>query len=215
MSKGISVIAITDHNTIDGARKVKEIANSRGDMPDVQVIVGEEVSSSAGHIAGLFLERAIPRGLDPATVIKEIHNQNGIAVIPHPLASMPKSLNLETIDQLVNHADPKCRPDVIEVLNGFPWQVRRYAQLMSLNNEFCLAISGGSDSHGPSSLGCVYTEFEGVTASDLRKALELKKTTVHGGRWPLLELARALGSDTVYRSKKLIRRYRSSHQRSK
>lgn len=203
-SRRLNVIAITDHNTIDGALRVKDLGATRGDLPDVQIIVGEEISSSAGHITGLFLTNSIPRDLEPDEVIRRIHHQGGIAVIPHPFASMPKSVNLEVLDHLVNNDDPLARPDALEVLNGFPWQIKRYKQLMSLNNEFGLAVTGGSDSHGPSSIGCAYTQFQGTSASDLRKALENKKTSAHGTRWPLLELARALSRDAFYRSHKLI-----------
>ena len=56
---GLDCIAVTDHNTIEGAKEVKRIA-------PFTVIVGEEVGSSDGEITGLFLEEAVPRGLSPA-----------------------------------------------------------------------------------------------------------------------------------------------------
>ena len=52
---GIDVICATDHNTIDGALRLRELADG------FRVIVGEEISSRDGEIIGLFLESAIPR----------------------------------------------------------------------------------------------------------------------------------------------------------
>ena len=202
---GLNIIAITDHNTLDGALKVKELSLTK-DTPEVAVIIGEEISSTAGHICGLFLSHVIPRDLEPDETVRHIHDQGGIAIVAHPLASMPKSLNLEALDHLVNHDNPTCRPDAIEVLNGFPWQIKRHSQLLSLNNEFGLAVTAGSDSHGPSSIGCAYTRFEGSSMDDLKKSLLNKTTSAHGHGWPALELIRALSHDSLYRSRKLLPR---------
>ena len=49
---GLNCIAVTDHNTIEGALAVRQIS------PFV-VIVGEEVRSSGGEITGLFLKENI------------------------------------------------------------------------------------------------------------------------------------------------------------
>ena len=50
---GVGAVAITDHDTIDGARALAAIA-----PPGLQVIVGEEISTNQGHLIGLFLKRA-------------------------------------------------------------------------------------------------------------------------------------------------------------
>src|SRR2546429_296787 len=92
----------------------------------------------------------------------------------------------------------------VEVLNGFPWNFRRSSQLLSMNNEWKLAITGGSDSHGPRSLGCAYTLFEGNSSIDLRKALAHKTTAVHGHTMPMVEWIRTVGNDALYRSRKMF-----------
>lgn len=198
--RGLDVVAITDHNTLDGAYEAKKFEKKFG----VEVVVGEEVSTKAGHVVGLFIEHVIPRDLEPDETIRRIHRQGGVAVIPHPLASAPRSISLNVLDQLVNHYEEECRPDVLEVMNGFPWNFSRHKQLLSLNEEFGLAVSGGSDSHGPVSVGCIWTEFIGSTASDLREALFHKSTKSCGSPWPMLEMMRALGKDAIYRSRKII-----------
>lgn len=49
-SMGIGSIAITDHNTIKGAVKAKEINNT-----DVEIIIGSEIKTDYGDIIGLNL----------------------------------------------------------------------------------------------------------------------------------------------------------------
>ena len=49
------------------------------------LILGEEIKSSKGDILGLFLQEEIKmKGYSPEEVIKEIHRQGGVAIIPHP-----------------------------------------------------------------------------------------------------------------------------------
>lgn len=79
---GLDAIAITDHDTIDGALRVRELAVKRG-LP-LQVIVGEERTLADGsHLIGLFLERAI-ESRDVAGMLGEVEGQGGICLIPHP-----------------------------------------------------------------------------------------------------------------------------------
>ena len=71
---GIDVVCATDHNTIEGALRLREIADG------VRVIVGEEVSSRDGEIIGLFLEKPIPRDLSGEETIARIHDATGDAI---------------------------------------------------------------------------------------------------------------------------------------
>ena len=50
MRKGLSGIAITDHNTINGALKAKKYETN-----DFKVICGSEISTERGEVIGLFL----------------------------------------------------------------------------------------------------------------------------------------------------------------
>src|SRR5262245_43772998 len=57
---GLDVIAVTDHDTIEGALRAGDYASRRGRL---EVIVGEEVSSRDGLIVGLFLEKRVRPGM--------------------------------------------------------------------------------------------------------------------------------------------------------
>ena len=57
---GLTHLAITDHERIDGALRARDAAPA-----GLTLIVGQEVRTSAGDLIGLFLERAVPPGLSP------------------------------------------------------------------------------------------------------------------------------------------------------
>src|SRR2546430_6404874 len=53
----LNVIAVTDHDTIEGALRAAD--HAAGLSSRLQVVIGEEVSSRDGHIVGMFVERRI------------------------------------------------------------------------------------------------------------------------------------------------------------
>lgn len=81
--RNIDCITITDHDTISGAREMAAAAPS-----DLRVIIGEEVSTSAGHLIGLFLHEEIQPGMSPRETALAIKEQGGLVVIPHPFNLM-------------------------------------------------------------------------------------------------------------------------------
>jgi predicted metal-dependent phosphoesterase TrpH len=79
---GIDCLAITDHNGIEGALEAQALG-------DVRVIIGEEISSSDGHLLGLFLRERIPFGLSGEETCAAIHAQEGLARAPPGSPSEP------------------------------------------------------------------------------------------------------------------------------
>ena len=76
----IDVIAISDHNTVDGTAEVmKKTRNT-----DILAIPSIEISSSMGHILGFGCEENIAQGLSPEETIDKIHDLGGLAIVPHP-----------------------------------------------------------------------------------------------------------------------------------
>src|SRR5207244_13647420 len=73
---GLDVIAVTDHDTIEGALRAADHAAGRSRL---EVVIGEEVSSRQGHIVGLFLERRIRPGLSAAATVDAIDDPGGLA----------------------------------------------------------------------------------------------------------------------------------------
>ena len=100
--RGITHLAITDHDRIDGALR------ARDDAPDgLTVIVGEEVKTTAGDLICLFLSQPVPPGLPPAEAIGLVREQGGLVGIPHPFDRHRSSMaNLAAeLDALVGLVD--------------------------------------------------------------------------------------------------------------
>ena len=76
----IDIIAISDHNTVDGTSEV--IRKTRN--TDILAIPSIEISSTQGHILGFGCEENVPRDLSPQETIDRIHDLGGLAIIPHP-----------------------------------------------------------------------------------------------------------------------------------
>ena len=74
---GIDRIAITDHNSIDGALELAKLAPDR-------IIVGEEVKTTDGELLGYFVKEEVPRGLPPEEAIRALRDQGAFISVAHP-----------------------------------------------------------------------------------------------------------------------------------
>ena len=100
-SRGLTHLAITDHDRIEGALRARDAA------PDgLTIIVGEEIKTADGDLIALFLERAVAPGRPARETIAEVRAQGGLVGIPHPFdryrGSMLTDPRLEAIGQLVD-----------------------------------------------------------------------------------------------------------------
>lgn len=85
--RGITHLAITDHDKLDGALLARDHA------PDgLTILVGEEIKTTSGDLIGVFLERAVPAGLSPVEAIAAVRDQGGLVGIPHPFDRFRNSL---------------------------------------------------------------------------------------------------------------------------
>ncbi|MGA2512230.1 MAG: PHP domain-containing protein [Candidatus Limnocylindrales bacterium] len=77
--RGLTHLAVTDHDRIDGARRARDAA------PDgLTVIVGEEVKTLDGDLIAAFVEEVVPAGLSAVDTIAAIRAQGGLVGVPHP-----------------------------------------------------------------------------------------------------------------------------------
>jgi predicted metal-dependent phosphoesterase TrpH len=164
---GLTHLAITDHERIDGAQRARDLA-----PPQLQVIVGEEIRSADGDMLGLFLERPIPPGLSAAETAAAIRAQGGLVGLPHPFDSFRSSggskageaeQKLETLASIV---------DYVETHNA-----RAYRDANPLAGAFAerhgLPGVASSDAHSLIELGIASTVLPGpfTTAQELRALL--------------------------------------------
>jgi predicted metal-dependent phosphoesterase TrpH len=140
--RGLDGVAITDHNTVEGALKLK--------THDIIVIPGIEISTLNGHLLGLNVTAPIPAKLGIEETILLIHQAGGIAVAPHPTTFYKSPPSRKTSSY-----------DAVEVTNAssFP-----FAVFTHLNKRFAanlgLPQTGGSDSHYAPEIGVAYTIVE-------------------------------------------------------
>jgi len=173
----LSVIAITDHNTIQGALRAREAAQY---FPGVEVVIGSEITSKWGHILGLYLQEDVPAGLSAAGTIAAINEQGGIAIIAHPFANKAfgpwglKSLG-DRISDVAFQA--------MEVYNSSPYLVRaNHLAAKAFLSGQGIAATGGSDAHVLKAVGTGYTLFRGTSAEDLKRSIEALETCARAGR---------------------------------
>jgi len=183
----LDVIAITDHDTIQGALRAAEHAARRS---KVQVIIGEEVSSRDGHIIGLFLEKRVPPGLSAAATIHTIHEQGGIAIAAHPFWRTQRLVRSGNPVHGVGWLAAELPFDAIEVENATPgfYVFNRLAR--RLNMGLGAAELGCSDAHIVDAVGRAFTEFPGKTPAALRKAIEAGTTRAARRRYRAVGLVR-------------------------
>ena len=158
---GLDCVAVTDHNTIEGALAVRQIA-------PFKVIIAEEVASSNGEITGLFLQETIPRGLSPLETVGRIREQGGLVSIPHPFDRFREEvISRDALKEILPYAE------IVEVFNSRNNLRADDRKAEEFAREHGLLISGVSDAHTLMELGRTYVEmpdFDG-TPADFKRAL--------------------------------------------
>src|SRR6195256_5704805 len=174
----VDLIAVTDHDTMASVKEVQQ----RGEAAGLVVVAGQEVTTkwpAQTHVMGWFLEKAITRGMSLEDSVAAIHDQDGLAIIPHPF--MPVyfgSIQPGMLRRLLEHH----HVDGIEMMFTVPTGSRRRRELDEFyerNRDRLGAPIGGSDCHfGARDIGRGLTAHEG----DFRTAVRLRATRPQAGR---------------------------------
>lgn len=181
---GLDGVAVTDHDTIKGALKLKAMD------PPFKVIVAEEIFSQAGDIIGYFLKQEIPHRLSAEETIKRIKAQGGLVSIPHPFDRIRRCrLRKNTLEKFIDQID------LIEVFNGRTLWPQAAAQAKQFAQRYQLPQVAGSDAHSSFELGRSYTEIEDFEGpiDFMAKVKTAKVVDGHNPFWfyPLSGLAKA------------------------
>ena len=167
----LDVIAVTEHDSIEAALRVRALHARRGGYP-FEVVTGIEVTTLAGHLLALFVEEPVPSLRPLARTIELIHRQGGICVIPHPLSWLTRSIGARAIEAMYGRRAEGVWFDGIELVNPSPAGRVTAARARQLNEgRYHLPQVGGSDAHHLPVVGRSYTTFPGRTAADLRAAI--------------------------------------------
>ncbi len=170
--RGLTHLAITDHDRIEGALRARDAA------PDgLTVIVGEEVKTADGDLIALFLERAVAPGRSARDTIAEVREQGGLVGIPHPFdrfrGSMLKDPKLEAIGALV---------DWVEAYNARIVGGNGNDRAAAFARELGLPGIAVSDAHSVLEVGVAYTALDGDPSTPAGLLAALASAEVVPGR---------------------------------
>ena len=187
LNRGLDGIAVTDHNVL-----------SKIQFKEIIIIPGIEVSTAHGHMLALNVRESITKGLSADETVEMIHNQSGLAILPHPYDFLRSSLRPK---RLLRNAD------AVETVNAssplFPlskWFAERFAQSRRL------PVTGGSDSHLPETIGNGYTliDVESTSIDDIVEAIRKGRTQAFGSAVSLFDRARKLKLDVDKRFRRKL-----------
>lgn len=148
VSAGLDGLAVTDHDTLAG------VAGVRAAAPDaLTVIPGVEVTTSQGHLLALDVDSA-PEPGPPLSVIGDVHDQGGVAVLSHPFDALREHF-VADLDAIAGAVD------AVEAVNSRCVRPRYNEHSRAFAATHDLPIVGGSDAHFPMEVGRAYTECEG------------------------------------------------------
>jgi predicted metal-dependent phosphoesterase TrpH len=163
-------VAITDHDFFDPERH-KQLAEST----DLMLIPGQEVTSNQGHILAYFINREIESFRSPESIVRDIHEQGGLAVAAHPFRLMENypSGYFDGFDAIERFNSRSGNPDQPGTPN---YQTNHVLQETSV-----AGMTGGSDSHLPWTIGNGLTLSPASNSpSGLKQAILDGRTSVTG-----------------------------------
>ena len=143
---GLDRIALTDHNTIEGALNLVQ-------MEPELAIAGEEIKTLEGEVIGLFITSRVSPFLAAEDAMDLIHGMGGLTYLPHPLDRRRSNFRPERVVDLAS------RVDIIETFNPWCDAVANQAAAR-LADELGKVTATGSDSHSADELGRSWMEME-------------------------------------------------------
>jgi predicted metal-dependent phosphoesterase TrpH len=205
----LDLVAITDHERIDGALRARELHRS-GDY-HFELVVGEEVTTRRGHLLALFVEERIPSLRPLAETVERIHAAGGIAIAAHPIAPLTPSIGISSLRALHHDPDRARHLDGIELFNpSAAGRVRHHAR-RRLNEELlALPPVGFSDAHVLEGIGTAWTWFPGTTGVEFRQALAAGTTEPAGEHWSAWHNVSVYRRQLVAKARHLAHTLRSS-----
>jgi hypothetical protein len=149
LARGLTGIAVTDHDSIKGALRLQAMVQS------LRVIVGTEVTTRDGDVIGLFVRERIPPKLSAVETMQAIHAQGGLVYLPHPFDKIrARRTGGTSLHAVLEHVD------IVETFNGKVGRDRYNVLAADFARKHHKVAAGGSDAHSLQAIGTVVNEFE-------------------------------------------------------
>ena len=163
LERGLTHLAITDHDTLDGARRAAEAAPA-----GLRVLIGCEVNTMDGDLVFVFLRTPLPKDLSAREAIDAGRAQGALVGLPHPYDHTRRSLLLDPANEALV---PEM--DWVEAWNGRVGRRVANEQAAALARRHGLPAVGVTDAHALVEVGMGWTTMTGdpSTPDGLRAAL--------------------------------------------
>ena len=192
-AEGLDAIAITDHDSVDGAKEALSLPTT------VLVIPGIEVSTKQGHLLVLGVTEIIPAGLDVVATVGIARRMGALAILPHPYhvwrhgVARRKKAGMHVVD-------------AVEAFNSryiVGSANQKAARIAKRLGKPCV---GGSDAHNAKFVGYgrTYVDAErSVTA--ILEAIRAGRVSCSGRKTPLRTYTRQSINNTWRKIKRITR----------
>jgi predicted metal-dependent phosphoesterase TrpH len=190
---GLDAIAITDHDSVDGAKRALAIPSS------VLVIPGIEVSTRQGHLLVLGVTEVIPPGLDVVDTVQIARRMGALLILPHPYhiwrhgVARRKKAGMAVVD-------------AVEAFNSRYIVGSANSKAARIARRLGKPCVGGSDAHNAKFVGFgrTYVDAEKNVAAIL-DAIRAGKVSCGGKKTPLRTYTRQSLSNTWRKIKRITR----------
>jgi len=192
-AEGLDAIAITDHDSVDGAKKALALGST------VLVIPGIEVSTKQGHLLVLGVTEIIPAGLDVVATVNIARRMGALAILPHPYHVWRHGVARRK----------KAGMDIVDAVETFNSRYivgsanQKAARIAKRLGKPCV---GGSDAHNAKFVGFgrTYVDAEKNVPAIL-DAIRAGKVSCGGRKTPLRTYTRQSLSNTWRKIKRITR----------
>lgn len=190
---GLDAIAITDHDSVDGAKKALTCTTT------VLVIPGIEVSTKQGHLLVLGVTEIIPAGLDVIVTVEIARRMGALAILPHPYhvwrhgVARRKKSGMAAVD-------------AVEVFNSRYIVGSANTKAARIANRLGKPCVGGSDAHNARFVGFgrTYVDAEKNVPAIL-DAIRAGRVSCGGKKTPLRTYTRQSINNTWKKIKRITR----------
>ncbi len=145
---GLAKLAVTDHNTIEGALEARALA------PDL-IIVGQEIDTAVGgELIAYFVTERVPPHLPVREAIARLRGQGAVISVSHPLdrlrgSAMGEEETLAIIDLV----------DALEVFNARCLLAADNRRAAEMARRYGKLGTAGSDAHTLPEVGAAFVEM--------------------------------------------------------
>jgi len=153
--RGLSGIAVTDHNTCGAVEHLAKAGLIRADGAAVDgflVVPGVEVSTAEGHLLCIGVLLPDMKGRAARDVVAAVRERGGVAIAPHPYDTFRAGIREEVLDDLDLAAVETFNAAVS--LRRFNRRAADYAARRGI------AATAGSDAHHASAAGISSTSYD-------------------------------------------------------